>query len=43
MISYPKKVRVKGGEGWVKGQRHPSPLTIPVFIGVSGEKVKGEG
>ena len=43
MISYPKKVRVKGGEGWVKGQRHPSPLTTPVFIGVSGEKVKGEG
>ena len=21
-----KKVRVKGGEGWVKGQRHPSPV-----------------
>ena len=26
MISHPKKVRVKGGEGWVKGQLHPSPV-----------------
>ena len=31
------------GEGWVKGCANPSPLTTPVFIGVSGEKVKGEG
>ena len=36
-------VEVKGGEGWVKGWRNPSPLTPPVFIGVSSEKVKGEG
>ena len=34
--------RVKSGEGWVKSQRHSSPLESPVFIGVSGEKVKGE-
>ena len=26
MISHPKKVRVKGGEGWVKGQLRPSPV-----------------
>ena len=26
MISHPKKVRVKGGEEWVKGQLHPSPV-----------------
>ena len=31
------------GEGWVKGERNPSPLATPVFIGDSGEKVKGEG
>ena len=39
--AYSKKV--KGGEGWVKGERNPSPLATPVFIGDSGEKVKGEG
>ena len=27
----------------VKGVADPSPLTTPLFIGVSGEKVKGEG
>ena len=31
------------GEGWVKGEGNPSPLATPVFIGDSGEKVKGEG
>ena len=40
-LKKPKKV--KGGEGRVKGERNPSPLATPVFIGVSGEKVKGEG
>ena len=38
-----KPKKVKGGEGWVKGERNPSPLATPVFIGDSGEKVKGEG
>ena len=36
-------IAVKGGEGWVKGQVHPSPSEPPVFIGISGQKVKGEG
>ena len=27
----------------VKGGANPSPLKTPVFIGISGEKVKGEG
>ena len=27
----------------VKGAANPSPLKTPVFIGISGEKVKGEG
>ena len=27
----------------VKGALDPSPLATPVFIGDSGEKVKGEG
>ena len=35
--------KVKGGWRVVKGWANPSPLTTPVFIGVSGEKVKGEG
>ena len=34
---------VKGGEGWVKGFLNPSPPATLVFIGVSDEKVKGEG
>ena len=34
--------KVKGGWRVVKGGANPSPLTTPVFIGVSGEKVKGK-
>ena len=39
-LKKPKKV--KGGEGWVKGERNPSPLATPGFIGDSGDKVKGK-
>ena len=42
-LTFKKPKKVKGGEGWVKGERNPSPLATPVFIGDSGEKVKGEG
>ena len=33
---------VKSGEEWWKVSKHSSPPESPVFIGVSGEKVKGE-
>ena len=34
---------VKGGEGWVKDRKQPFTSKIPVFIGISAKKVKGEG
>ena len=34
--------KVKGGEEWWRVKDHSSPLTPPVFIGISGEKVKSE-
>jgi len=34
---------VKGGEGWMKGQSSPSPLELPVFIGIPSDLMKGEG
>ena len=34
---------MKGGEGWMKGKKHPSPLESPVFMGVPNVLVKGEG
>ncbi len=39
----PSAGRVKGGEGWVKGRRLPFTPANALFIGVSGQKVKGEG
>ena len=39
---YELRDKVKGGWRVVKGWANPSPLTTPVFIGVSGEKVKGK-
>ena len=35
--------RVKGGEGWVKGQSQPFTPPNALFMGISGQKVKGEG
>ena len=35
--------KVKGGWRVVKGGLYPSPSEPPVFIGISGQKVKGEG
>ncbi len=35
--------RVKGGEGWVKGHCLPFTPSNALFIGISGQKVKGEG
>ena len=34
--------KVKSGEEWWRVNKHSSPLTTPVFIGVSGESVKSE-
>lgn len=34
---------MKGGDGWVKGQKQPFTSKSLVFIGVSEPKVKGEG
>ena len=34
--------KVKSGEEWWRVGAHSSPLTPPVFIGISGEKVKSE-
>ncbi len=39
----PFPFRVKGGEGWVKGHCLPFTLANALFMGVSGQKVKGEG
>ena len=36
-------MRVKGGEGWVKGQSQPFTPANALFMGFSGQKVKGEG
>jgi len=31
------------GEGWVNGQKAPFTFQTSVFIGISEQKVKGEG